>query len=90
MSLNSHIGNATYLEIFFQPLLQRVWYLIEFIKFTNALHCRMISCRTRIQSLDYCTHITKYTGIHESCKDMNENSLVNEKSIYKVKSEREI
>ena len=44
----------------------------------------MISCRTRIQSLDYCTHITKYAGIHESCKDMNKNSLDNEKNGQKL------
>ena len=54
-----------HLKVFFQSLLKRIGYLVEFVELTNALHGGMITRRARIQSLNDSTDIAKNAGVHQ-------------------------
>ena len=54
-----------YLEVLFQPLLERIWDLVELVELAHALHCRVVARRARVQPLDDGAHVSKDGGIHQ-------------------------
>jgi len=55
------------LEVLLQPLAQASWDLVEPDELFDPQHLSVIAGRARVQSLDDCRHVSKDTGVHQSC-----------------------
>ena len=53
------------LEVFLQPLSQRVWDLMKPDELFHFLHLRVVTRRARVEALYNGAHITEDAGVHQ-------------------------
>jgi hypothetical protein len=76
-----------HLEVLLQALSQWVRDLVEANELTHTQHLCMVTGSARVQPLDNCRDIPKYTCIHKSCKTSEDWALwlfLNQSSIFSV------
>ena len=57
------------LEVLLHPLSEGVWDLVEAYELLDAYDVCVVAGCARVQALDDGAHVTKDTGIHQSCTE---------------------